>query len=147
MDKIKPIGYIYKITNLLNGKVYIGQTIESNPLNRIKDHFANGTLKDPKNKNHKFYNAVRKYGKEGWIKGSKPFKRKDPNILRFKKLNINSIEEFLKIAKNYYCLKEITNRFNCSNKTIANCLKAWFGTPNFYEVFNKKRIYFNHNSK
>jgi group I intron endonuclease len=60
----KPIGCIYKITNLENNKVYIGQTIEKNPLNRIKDHFSNGTLNDPKNKNHKFYNAVRKYGKE-----------------------------------------------------------------------------------
>ena len=66
MDKIKPIGYIYKILNLKNKKVYIGQTIESNPMNRIKDHFANGTLKDPKNKNHKFYNAVRKYGKDNF---------------------------------------------------------------------------------
>lgn len=66
MDKIKPIGYIYKITNLKNNKVYIGQTIESNPFNRIKDHFANGTLKDPKNKNHKFYNAIRKYGKDNF---------------------------------------------------------------------------------
>lgn len=66
MDKIKPMGYIYKILNLKNNKVYIGQTIESNPMNRIKDHFANGTLKDPKNKNHKFYNAIRKYGKQNF---------------------------------------------------------------------------------
>lgn len=60
----KPFGYIYKITNLKNNKVYIGLTTEDNPLNRIKEHFSKSTLNSPKYKNHKFYNAIRKYGKQ-----------------------------------------------------------------------------------
>ena len=51
-------GYIYIITNDINNKVYIGQTI--NPLNvRFREHIN-------KSKHHrsKFYNAIQKYGEE-----------------------------------------------------------------------------------
>lgn len=53
------VGYIYKITNLINNKVYIGQTIEKNPNRRIKRHYKhNNRGKDL------VYLAVLKYGKE-----------------------------------------------------------------------------------
>lgn len=51
-------GYIYIVTNDINNKVYIGQTI--NPLNiRFREHLW-------KSRRHKskFYNAIRKYGEE-----------------------------------------------------------------------------------
>lgn len=48
---------IYKITNIQNGKIYIGQTVQ--PFNcRVNEHkkrMRNGT-------NHPLYNAMRKYG-------------------------------------------------------------------------------------
>ena len=47
---------IYKIINLLNGKVYIGQSI--NIENRFKDHKCNVK----KNLNHPLYNSIRCYG-------------------------------------------------------------------------------------
>lgn len=46
-------GIIYKYTNKINGKVYIGQTIHE--INRINNH------KCSKNKDY-FHNAIRKYG-------------------------------------------------------------------------------------
>ena len=50
---------IYKSTNLINGKVYIGFT--KNGLNRSHGHiFAKKT-------NNPFHNALRKYGKESFI--------------------------------------------------------------------------------
>lgn len=49
------IGYIYKYRNVLNGKVYIGQT--TNLSNRKTSHRHNSTFIK-----NKFYNAVRKYG-------------------------------------------------------------------------------------
>lgn len=54
------MGYIYKITNLINNKCYIGQTCEKNPFRRIKRHF--------KKQNHidLVYNAVLKYGEENF---------------------------------------------------------------------------------
>jgi group I intron endonuclease len=52
---------IYKITNLINKKVYIGQTTGS-----IKTRWA-VHLRDSKiQKNNKFYNAIKKYGQENF---------------------------------------------------------------------------------
>jgi len=55
----KPYGIIYKATNLINGKIYIGQTIKS--LNkRISEH--KNTAK--RNEGTRFHVAIRKYGFE-----------------------------------------------------------------------------------
>lgn len=60
------MGIIYKATNNINNKVYIGQTIQ--PLNTRKSihkyHALNDNSKEYKN-NH-FYNAIRKYGWENF---------------------------------------------------------------------------------
>lgn len=55
--------YIYKITNIVNNKVYIGQTIQ-NVQKRFRRHINDAVS----NKlNTHFCNAVRKYGKENFI--------------------------------------------------------------------------------
>lgn len=50
------MGYIYKITNIINGKVYIGQTIQSIE-SRWEQHKRSSTYK-----NYALYYAMRKYG-------------------------------------------------------------------------------------
>jgi group I intron endonuclease len=49
-------GIIYKITNKINGKVYIGQTAGKNPNRRIKTHYRKSTSIDL------VYKAFLKYG-------------------------------------------------------------------------------------
>ena len=69
------MGYIYKITNLINGKIYIGQT-RFNVQRRFHQHLyeaKKGELNFP------LYSAIRKYGEENF--------------------KIECIEEMLKIIK------------------------------------------------
>ena len=53
---------IYKVTNKVNNKVYIGQTIQDLD-SRLYNHFYRA---EKGNDNNKFYNAIRKYGKENF---------------------------------------------------------------------------------
>lgn len=55
-------GYIYKITNLKNNMIYVGQTI--NPEKRWQKHLS-VAKSDYKYKSY-FYNAINKYGKENF---------------------------------------------------------------------------------
>ena len=51
---------IYKITNLINHKIYIGQTIEYEE--RIRHHKQTAFRENSKEKDRPLYRAIRKYG-------------------------------------------------------------------------------------
>lgn len=55
-------GIIYKATNIVNGKVYIGQTIQS-LTDRITSHHSKA---DNENKTY-FHRAISKYGKDSFV--------------------------------------------------------------------------------
>ena len=54
--------HIYKITNLINGKVYIGQTMQKNPKRRWYEHCAE--VKGSRNSH--LYNSMRLHGVENF---------------------------------------------------------------------------------
>jgi group I intron endonuclease len=54
--------YIYKFTNINNGKCYIGQTIQD-PNQRRLEHLSESRYS---NKTYHFHNALRKYGIDGF---------------------------------------------------------------------------------
>ena len=56
---------IYKITNLVNGKIYIGQSIHIET--RIKEHFWKSELQKDRSYNSALHQAIRKYGKENFV--------------------------------------------------------------------------------
>lgn len=55
--------HIYKITNLVNGKIYVGQTVQSNPKMRWYSHLADA--RSGKRKGH-LQNSLNKYGPENF---------------------------------------------------------------------------------
>ena len=55
--------HIYRITNVINNKMYIGQTIQKNPKMRWYDHCA----RTRNGQNNHLYNSMRKYGVENFV--------------------------------------------------------------------------------
>lgn len=61
MDEIKNIGYIYKITNKINEKCYVGQTSKFYKI-RWQEHKRIAFKKEHAKYNYPLYKAFRKYG-------------------------------------------------------------------------------------
>lgn len=59
------IGKIYKITNRINGKIYVGQTVKTLE-ERFQKHCWGTTNKDKYHLNMAIKKAIRKYGKENF---------------------------------------------------------------------------------
>lgn len=57
------MGFIYKIENIINHKIYIGQTIKKNPEKRFKEHI----YKAFSSPNTFLHEAIRKYGVKNFI--------------------------------------------------------------------------------
>jgi group I intron endonuclease len=53
----QPYGHIYKITNVVTGKSYIGQTTQKDPMKRVKKHLHGGS-------GSILSKAVKKYGRD-----------------------------------------------------------------------------------
>ena len=104
------MGYIYKITNLINNKIYIGQTVSS-IYKRFQDHIysSKANFKDAPILN----NAINKYGKENFT--------------------IEAIEECsddLLNEREIYWIKELKSHF--SYGTGYNI--TWGGNSGFYMI-------------
>lgn len=81
------VSYIYKITNTLNGKVYVGKTHDLNK--RILQHFSD--LKKGKHHSHKLQRAVDKYGIDNFKISFKEVEVLDEDALSL--LEIQEIEK------------------------------------------------------
>lgn len=58
----KPYGVVYRITNLVNGKMYIGQTTKKNPTERFNAH-----VYDSKKSKRPISLAIKEFGKQSFV--------------------------------------------------------------------------------
>lgn len=134
---------IYKITNKINNKIYIGKTCRSIPI-RWKEHCSKA------NQNDKFYlhNAIFKYGKENFIIEKIDETNNEEIINQLEQYWINfynsnnreygynltnggegnckyNWNEFRELWDNGYSIKEIANIYNCDRHTVGDSLKNY----------------------
>lgn len=103
---------LYKITNILNNKIYIGQTIQLNHKLRWNSHINNAKL----NKNgDAITQAIRKYGKDNF---------------KFEIIcKVNSIEELNKLEEEYIktcnslCPNGYNIKFGGKNQKLPDIVK------------------------
>lgn len=135
--------FIYKITNKINGKIYIGKTCRDIQT-RWREH------KSRANQKEKFYlhNAIHKYGPENFSieEIDKTENIEEINILEQKWINYyNSTDknkgynltnggdgiqkynwdEFRKLWDEGYSVKEISKIYNCYRGTVGDALKNY----------------------
>jgi len=114
---------IYKITNEINGKVYIGQSVDINK--RKREHLNN--YKREENKHYALYKAINKYG---------------VNNFKFEVVCECSIEELNDLEVKYINLYN-SYKNNGYNMTLGGGgvrgLKPWLGRKHTQETKNKIR--------
>lgn len=107
----KIYGYIYKITNLVNGKIYIGQTVRG-----IKPRFQSHFDYSKTNKIHSAIAfAIKKYGKEKFIieEIDVAYNQKELNLIEGVYMSW-----FKSLAPNGYNIKEVIDgKGKCSKET------------------------------
>lgn len=133
-------GFIYKITNDINDKVYIGKTTLSSVEDRFQEH-----LKDSQRvrfEKRPLYNAISKYGIENfhiylieevpleqledrekyWIKQYDSYQNGyNATLGGDGKLQFD-YEAIVKEYQKGSLIKEIAKKFNCSNDTVARAI-------------------------
>jgi group I intron endonuclease len=139
---MKEIGKVYLIKNKINGKVYIGQTIQS-----LKRRFAQHKYSAlTKKKKTPLYSSIRKYGIDNFEitlleDNIKPEELNDIEasyILKYSSVeegynlkyretkvayNRFDIKDIIKRYKNKDTLKEISKDYNADKRTISSMLK------------------------
>lgn len=100
------MGYIYSITNNINGKLYIGLTIEANPYRRWKKHIS-----DSKKPVYAIHKALNKYGTDNFK--FRVLEECDNNKL--KEREIHYIEKFNSFHKGYNAT--LGGDFSCTSGT------------------------------
>lgn len=153
------MGFIYKITNNINGKVYIGQTIKTIK-KRWQQHICNSSK--PYFQQIVLYKAMKKYGKENfyiepieeidnsqlderekyWIKYYNSYKNGYNSTIGGKATTLYELDEE-QIIFDYYNLKtarKVAKKYNVDHAVIDGILNA-HNIPHFSQrQYNGQRV-------
>lgn len=152
------MGFIYKITNKINNKAYIGKT-EGNPFDRWRQHYYTATAKE--DIGFALTKAIKKYGIENFIfevlESNIPAQdidnREKYYIQFYNTLNTgynltiggDGVTTFSHYQiKEYYLqnpdIKKTATFFNCSETTVRRVLKEYNLYTNFNNQGNSREI-------
>jgi group I intron endonuclease len=141
---------VYQVTNLINNKIYIGETDDLK--RRKRDHFNSSYNKNSKDYNYYFHNSIRKYGIENFrwiILGN--FKSKD-EALDWEEIWIEYYKTYKKnIGYNvlhnskhgtfgYKWNKEQRNKFSLSYDYVKKFIKSKGGNLLSKEYDSREKI-------
>lgn len=129
------MGYIYKITNKLNGKIYIGKTNLFNPYDRFKEHKQDS--KKARNKNRPLYRAFNKYGIENF---EFTVIEESDNIEDREKYYINLYKSFSNVGYNATKGGDGKPYLNLDENKVIGIYET-------YKTFNRTAMYFGVDSK
>lgn len=136
------MGYIYCITNLINGKQYVGKTMHTID-KRFQEHCRDS--RKARCKNRPIYNAIKKYGIENfkievleyvennyileekeiyWIKKLDTYGKNGYNASKGGDGKIlYNYEEIIKLYNIGYSQKQISEKIGCCSCTVSKVLK------------------------
>lgn len=156
---------IYKITNLINGKVYIGQSVR--PKVRFQEHWNNAKNKRD---NYPIHNAMRKYGKENFqmeiLEWTEEYDQREKDWINFynslfpngynliegghspimlgennprNSITEDILERIIEDLKNDCSIVQIAQKYNVSTKVVGdiNCGKSHKQKNLTYPIRNK----------
>lgn len=108
---------IYKITNLVNNKSYIGQSINIDK--RIKEHFWKATCEKDISFNSILHQAIRKYGKENF----RYEVLKECSVDEIDRLEQEYIKQYNTVSPNGYNILEGGQKVRALPKLCQKCGK------------------------
>lgn len=119
-------GYIYKYENIINGKVYIGQTVDLT--SRMSSHKNKSTYV-----RNKFYNAVRKYG---WANFNYSV------IAKVESDSLESVTDLLDKLEIEY-ISQYDSYYHGYNSTLGGHSKRGYKLSDEFSKMCKRRTYSN----
>ena len=156
------MGYIYKITNSINGKVYIGKTMRSIE-SRLYEHKYVAENTEAHNSSYPLYQAMRKYGIENFSfeiieecnnqaidEKEKEYIKQYNSYIGFKNSNgynatlggEGAVKHDRKLIYDLWekgaSIKEISNQFNIDRNTVSKILREHYKNIET-EIENRRR--------